>query len=73
MPELSGEEVLNIVAGKYPEIPVIITTAIDDVDTAVRGGDLYIRYPDGTLKNLTATAGYGAVGFQGATSIAGCR
>src|SRR5882757_5481926 len=36
-----------------------------------RGGDLYIRYPDGTLKNLTAAAGFGvADGFQGATSIA---
>src|SRR6185369_16807793 len=35
------------------------------------GGDLYIRYPDGILKNLTQLAGYGvASGFQGATSIA---
>ena len=36
MPEISGEEVLSIMAGEYPETPVIITTAIDDVDTAVR-------------------------------------
>lgn len=36
-----------------------------------RGGDLYIRYPDGSLRNLTAEAGYGATGeFQGADSIA---
>lgn len=35
-----------------------------------RGGDLWIRYTDGTLKNLTAAAGYGNSGFQGATSIA---
>ncbi|MEZ5332713.1 MAG: hypothetical protein R2991_11805 [Thermoanaerobaculia bacterium] len=35
-----------------------------------RGGDLYIRYPDGTLRNLTAEAGYGTTGFQGADSIA---
>ncbi len=43
-------------------------TAMDSVG---RGGDLYIRYPDGTLKNLTALAGYGvASGFQGPTSIA---
>jgi hypothetical protein len=35
-----------------------------------RGGDLYILYPDGTLKNLTALAGYGTSGIQGATSIA---
>ncbi len=38
-----------------------------------RGGDLWIRYPDGTLKNLTAAAGYGSTdptGFQGANAIA---
>ncbi|MFN8343740.1 MAG: hypothetical protein U0X91_01980 [Spirosomataceae bacterium] len=38
--------------------------------SAPRGGDLYIRYPDGTLKNLTQTAGYGQTGMQGATAIA---
>ncbi len=37
-----------------------------------RGGDLWIRYPDGTLKNLTGAAGYGiATGLQaGANAIA---
>ena len=35
-----------------------------------RGGDLWIRYADGTLKNLTAAAGYGNPGFQGNTAIA---
>ncbi len=35
-----------------------------------RGGDLWIRYPDGTLRNLTAEAGFGVDGFQGANSIA---
>ncbi|MBA4850645.1 3-coathanger stack domain-containing protein [Emticicia sp. BO119] len=38
--------------------------------SAPRGGDLYIRYPNGTLKNLTQAAGFGQAGFQGATSIA---
>ncbi len=40
---------------------------------AGRGGDLYIRYTSGTLKNLTATAGFGSTdptGFQGVTAIA---
>lgn len=37
---------------------------------APRGGDLFILYPDGTLKNVTRTAGFGNTGFQGATSIA---
>jgi hypothetical protein len=40
------------------------------VDSAPRGGDLWIRYPDGGLKNLTAAAGYGMTGQQGNTSIA---
>ncbi len=35
-----------------------------------RGGDLWIRYPNGTLRNLTAEAGFGVTGFQGSTSIA---
>lgn len=41
------------------------------VQSAPRGGDLWVLYPDGSLRNLTAEAGYGvASGFQGATSIA---
>jgi hypothetical protein len=44
-----------------------------DLDSVARGGDLWIRYPDGALKNLTAAAGYGSSdlsGFQGANAIA---
>jgi hypothetical protein len=37
---------------------------------APRGGDLFILYPSGTLKNVTRTAGFGNAGFQGANSIA---
>jgi hypothetical protein len=33
-------------------------------------GDLYIRYTDGSVRNLTQAAGYGNEGFQGANSIA---
>jgi hypothetical protein len=40
------------------------------ISSAGRGGDLYIRYPDGTLKNLTAAAGYETSGFQGDKGIA---
>ena len=40
------------------------------VGAAPRGGDLYIRYPDGTLKNLTRAAGYGMDGLQGSSAIA---
>jgi hypothetical protein len=41
------------------------------VSSAYRGGDLWIRYGDGTLRNLTAAAGFGSTGaFQGANAIA---
>lgn len=40
------------------------------IEESGRGGDLYIRYSNGTLRNLTQEAGFGQVGFQGATSIA---
>jgi hypothetical protein len=35
-----------------------------------RGGDLYIRYPDGALKNLTRAAGFGQSGMQTSNAIA---
>jgi hypothetical protein len=35
-----------------------------------RGGDLYIRYADGTFKNLTRAAGYGHYGSQTSNGIA---
>ena len=40
------------------------------VESAPRGGDLMIRYPDGTLRNLTSEAGFGQIGMQGASAIA---
>jgi hypothetical protein len=40
------------------------------VDQAPRGGDLMLRYPDGTLRNLTREAGFGSAGAQGAGAIA---
>lgn len=41
-----------------------------DMQSVGRGGDLWIRYPNGSLKNLTAAAGYGSATFQGANAIA---
>ena len=38
--------------------------------SALRGGDLMIRYPDGVLRNLTREAGFGMDGLQGANAIA---
>ncbi len=40
------------------------------MDQVARGGDLMIRYPDGTLRNLTREAGFGMDGRQGANAIA---
>jgi Hydrazine synthase alpha subunit middle domain len=37
---------------------------------APRGGDLMIRYPDGSIRNLTQEAGLGSTGFQGSGAIA---
>lgn len=41
-----------------------------ELDACGRGGDLYIRYPDGSLKNLTRAAGYGKWGAQDGNGIA---
>jgi hypothetical protein len=35
-----------------------------DMQSAPRGGDLMIRYPDGTLRNLTQEAGFGSAGEE---------
>lgn len=44
---------------------------LGDVSSVARGGDLMIRYPDGTLRNLTKEAGFGmGEGLQGAQAIA---
>jgi hypothetical protein len=40
------------------------------IDAVPRGGDLWIRYADGSLKNLTRAAGYGVEGMQNAQGIA---
>lgn len=36
MPFISGEDILSMVCEEYPEIPVIVITAVDELDTAVR-------------------------------------
>ncbi len=48
------------VYGDYTTVGSAIGNQKGSLDAAPRGGDLMIRYPDGTLKNLTQTAGYGA-------------
>jgi hypothetical protein len=43
---------------------------LSGIDQVPRGGDLMLRYPDGSLRNLTREAGYGSHGMQGANAIA---
>ena len=35
MPYISGEELLPIIVTEFPEVPVIVITGADDVETAV--------------------------------------
>lgn len=59
------------VPGDFATIGSVFGNHRADTAYVGRGGDLYIRYPDGHLRNLTAEAGFGvASGFQGAGSIA---
>ena len=54
----------------YTTIGSVFGNQRADLDSAGRGGDLWIRYANGTLKNLTSAAGFGTTGFQGANAIA---
>jgi len=61
------------IAADFATIGSVFANHHADMQSVGRGGDLWIRYPDGSLKNLTATAGYGSTdptGFQGANAIA---
>ncbi len=54
----------------FATVGSVFANHMADMQSAARGGDLWIRYPDGTLRNLTAEAGYGSSGMQGANAIA---
>jgi hypothetical protein len=55
----------------FATIGSVFANHLTGMDEAARGGGLHIRYPDGTLRNLTAEAGYGESGvMQGANAIA---
>src|SRR5688572_20368088 len=47
------------VPGDFTSIGSTFGNHRGSLDSVARGGDLWIRYPDGTLKNLTDAAGYG--------------
>lgn len=56
--------------GDFTTIGSVFGNQQGSMASAPRGGDLWIRYPDGSTKNLTAAAGLGAAGQQGNTAIA---
>src|ERR1051325_10971917 len=58
------------IPGDFTSIGSVFGNHQATLDSVGRGGDLYIRYPDGTLKNLTRAAGYGKSGLQSGTGIA---
>jgi hydrazine synthase alpha subunit-like protein len=58
------------IAADFATIGAVFANHHADMQSVGRGGDLWIRYPDGALKNLTETAGYGSSGLQGANAIA---
>ena len=58
------------VPADFTTIAAVFGNHLGDLDLVARGGDLWIRYPEGGLKNLTQAAGYGMTGFQGARAIA---
>jgi hypothetical protein len=58
------------VPGDFTSVASTFGNQIPSVQQAPRGGDLWIRYPDGTTRNLTRAAGFGASGMQGANAIA---
>src|SRR5688500_15473635 len=60
------------IAADFATIGAVFANHKADMQSVGRGGDLWIRYPDGTLKNLTASAGYGSsdpTGFQDTNAI----
>src|SRR6266550_895475 len=58
------------VPGDFTAVVSTFGNQVPTMEQAPRGGDLWIRYPDGTTKNLTRAAGFGRTGMQGPSSIA---
>jgi len=58
------------IPGDFVTIGSVFGNQQSSLDACGRGGDLYIRYADGTLKNLTRAAGYGQSGLQTSNAIA---
>ena len=62
--------VTQVPVGAFGTVTSIFDNHEPGPQQAPRGGDLVLRYPNGTLRFLTAEAGFGAGGQQGANAIA---
>jgi len=62
--------VTQVPIGTFGTATAVFGNHIPGVGNAPRGGDLVLRYPDGTLRFLTSEAGFGTSGMQGANAIA---
>lgn len=62
--------VTQVPVGGFASLTSTFGNHTGSLESAPRGGDLVIRYGDGTLRFLTAEAGYGSAGQQGANAIA---
>ena len=58
------------IAADFTTIASTFGNQLSDLKSCGRGGDLYIRYPDGTIRNLTRAAGFGQWGAQDGNGIA---
>ncbi|HXH92062.1 MAG TPA: hypothetical protein VNN25_10815 [Thermoanaerobaculia bacterium] len=58
------------VPGDFTTVASTFGNHLASAAEAPRGGDLWIRYTDGTTKNLTRGTGFGNGGMQGAGAIA---
>ncbi len=58
------------VPADFTSVTAVFGNHRGDLSLAGRGGDLWIRYENGALKNLTQAAGLSPTGMQGANAIA---
>jgi hypothetical protein len=62
--------VTQVPVGGFTSLTAVFGNHVATMEQAPRGGDLVIRYGDGTLRFLTQEAGLGSSGMQGANAIA---
>jgi hypothetical protein len=62
--------VTQVPVSRFDSVSSPFANHLPSVTSAPRGGDLYIRYTDGSLRNLTKEAGFGMDGQQGGSAIA---